>query len=52
MGWEKINEEAKKEKDNTLEIIGSASLKATGAEGNTECSCLPVLQSCFLSIWL
>lgn len=48
----KINEAAKKAKDNTLEIIGSASLKATGAEGNTECSCLPVLQSHFLSIWL
>lgn len=49
---EKNNEESEKTNDNSLDITGSASLKAAGSEGNTECLCLPVLQSHFLSIWL
>lgn len=42
--------EKKKKNDDSLEITGSFSLKTTRSEGNTECLCLPVLQSHFLSI--
>lgn len=52
IGKKKNNEGAENTNGNSLEITGSASLKATGSEGNTERSCLPVLQSHFLSIWL
>lgn len=48
----KMHEKAEKANGNSLQITGSASLKAIGSEGNTERSCLPVLQSHFLSIWL
>jgi len=46
-GMEKKNEKAEKANDNSLEITGSASLQATGWDGNTESSCLPVFQSNF-----
>lgn len=51
-GMEKSNEEPEKVNDDSSEITGSDSLKATGSEKNTECSCIPVLQNNFLSIWL